>query len=283
MARQKEASRAGDAGTEAGHGGELAAATPSAVPSKGIANLGNTCFFNSVLQNLVRTEPLRSRVQRGDDDAAAGAAAEAVAGGSDDEGAADAGPLTDELAAFFKTMCAAARDGKKKAPQPVRPKDLFEELIRQNPVLRALHLLVHGGIPVPCAALPRARWFAAPRSVMKSNVMPRETQQQRTAFKHIPGEGLSMADDVSATGKSLTHTHTHTHTHTALQGIPTARRARAADDDARYSPHGRVHATQDPGRVCYRFLDGGGSLSLRACRPHPASACVHTSAQLGYA
>jgi uncharacterized UBP type Zn finger protein len=36
--------------------------TSDEVPCKGIVNLGNTCFFNSVLQNLVRTDAFRTSV-----------------------------------------------------------------------------------------------------------------------------------------------------------------------------------------------------------------------------
>ena len=32
------------------------------LPCKGIVNLGNTCFFNSVMQNLLRTDSLRGRL-----------------------------------------------------------------------------------------------------------------------------------------------------------------------------------------------------------------------------
>ena len=103
---------------------ECAAATAKdRVPCKGIVNLGNTCFFNSVLQNLVRTGDFVARVHDPEPESAAGA----DEGDGDD---IDAGPLTDALAAFFRTMCAA--EGRKAAGN-VRPTELFNELIRQSP------------------------------------------------------------------------------------------------------------------------------------------------------
>ena len=103
---------------------ECAAATgKDRVPCKGIVNLGNTCFFNSVLQNLVRTGDFVARVHDPEPESVAGA----DEGDGDD---IDAGPLTDALSTFFRTMCVA--EGRKAAGN-VRPTELFNELIRQSP------------------------------------------------------------------------------------------------------------------------------------------------------
>ena len=99
---------------------ECAAATgKDRVPCKGIVNLGNTCFFNSVLQNLVRTGDFVARVHDPEPESVAGA----VEGDGED---IDAGPLTDALSTFFRTMCTT--EGRKAAGN-VRPTELFNELI----------------------------------------------------------------------------------------------------------------------------------------------------------
>ena len=86
--------------------------TPANIIPKGIVNLGNTCFFNSVMQNLVRTENFRNRIleHKHDQDSVQG----------------ESGPLVMRLADFFSSMCS-------KSTGNVRPTELFSELIRKAP------------------------------------------------------------------------------------------------------------------------------------------------------
>jgi ubiquitin carboxyl-terminal hydrolase 16/45 len=79
---------------------------------RGIANLGNTCFFNSVMQNLIRTEKFRHRILEHTMDG------EAIQG--------ESGPLIMKLADFLHTMCS-------KGSSSTRPSELFAELIRKAP------------------------------------------------------------------------------------------------------------------------------------------------------
>jgi len=106
--------------------------TDGQVPCKGIVNLGNTCFFNSVLQNLVRTGAFRSRVQDANDASSAAAEADAEEGDTEYADEVETGPMTDVLGAFFKEMCATGVK-KKGGSGSVRPTGLFNELIRQSP------------------------------------------------------------------------------------------------------------------------------------------------------
>lgn len=100
------------------------------MPIRGLTNLGNTCFFNSVMQNLLRTRPFRDtmlpHLARKDGDVE-------LEEDEEEEGVEEEG-LRGSVAAFFKEMVRSGQITKMRdSVGTVKPSALLAEIIRKEP------------------------------------------------------------------------------------------------------------------------------------------------------
>jgi len=84
----------------------------SGVGIKGLTNLGNTCFFNAVMQNLTTIIPLRDYLMT--------------------NGLQGEGPVTTALRRFMSSMWSSGKG-------TVTPKELFSEIAKKSPQFRGYH------------------------------------------------------------------------------------------------------------------------------------------------
>jgi ubiquitin C-terminal hydrolase len=88
------------------------------LPARGLTNLGNTCFFNSVMQNLIRTRMFREKL---------------LAMG-EDEDCEDSGGLRECMSAFMAEMVRSAESSRKSdSVGTFKPSALLAEVIKKAP------------------------------------------------------------------------------------------------------------------------------------------------------
>jgi ubiquitin C-terminal hydrolase len=87
-------------------------------PARGLTNLGNTCFFNSVMQNLIRTRVFREKMMSMEDD----------------EDLEDCGGLRECMSAFVAEMVRPAQSTRKSdSVGTYKPSALLAEIIKKAP------------------------------------------------------------------------------------------------------------------------------------------------------